>query len=191
MMTRPATKPPELVLPVASLRALRASLADEIGADSAAVVLRAAGYAAGDAFLATMATVTASRGAEATGAEKLAGLDGNVFWRRISEFFAVRGWGHLHFHQPHEGVGALDSSDWVEADAEGSADRPSCHFTTGLLANILGGVAGRDVAVLEGECRSRGDERCVFLFGARETLNVVFDDLVAGSDLRRALLELV
>jgi predicted hydrocarbon binding protein len=190
-MTRPATKPPELVLPVASLRALRASLADEIGADSAAVVLRAAGHAAGDAFLATMAAVAASRSGEASGAEKMAGLDGNVFWRRTSEFFSVRGWGHLHFQQPHEGVGALESRDWVEADAEGAAERPSCHFTTGMLANLLGGVAGRDVAVLEAECRSRGDARCVFLFGARETLNVVFDDLVAGSDLRRALLELV
>lgn len=190
-MSRPSSRPPELALPVASLRALRASLAAEVGRDAAAGVLRAAGYAAGDAFLAALVAGAPTRGADASTAERLSGIDGGAFWRRVGEFYAARGWGHLRFHQPHEGVGALDTSDWVEADGEADTERPSCHFTTGMLANLLGGIAGRDVAVLEAECRSRGDARCVFLFGSRETLDVVFDDLLSGADLDRALLELV
>jgi predicted hydrocarbon binding protein len=188
-MSRPTSKQPELALPVAAVRALRTRLAADVGADAAARALRAAGHAAGDAFFATLAAATAASG-EADARARLAALDTAAFWRKLRDFFANRGWGRLRFVAMHEGVGALESSDWAEAD-DADADRPSCHLTTGLLANLLGRIADRPVAVLEAECRSRGDDRCVFLFGAPETLDVVHGDLAAGADLDHAILDLV
>jgi predicted hydrocarbon binding protein len=185
-----ATRPPELALPIAALHALRGHLAEEVGNDAAARALRAAGHAAGDALFAAFA---ASGGMlapdEDAMRERLAGIGSHEFWRRLAAFFAARGWGHLHFRQLHDGVGALESRDWVEA--VGDASRPSCHFTTGALANLLGHVAAQPVAVLEAECRSQGDERCSFLFGASESIHVLFGDLTAGTGLEQALLELV
>jgi predicted hydrocarbon binding protein len=188
LMNRNPSKQPELAIPLAALRALRTRLAADVGTDAAARALRAAGHAAGDAFFATLAAAAGAR--SAADRDRLAELDSVAFWRKLGDFFAARGWGRLRFLEVHEGVGALESSDWAEAD-DGEAQRPSCHLTTGLLANLLGNIAERPVAVLEAECRSRGDSRCVFLFGAPETMNVVHGDLAAGSDLDRALLELV
>ena len=68
-----------------------------------------------------------------------------------------------------------------------SASRPSCFFTTGMLANLLGQAAGGDVAVLEAECRSRGDERCRFLFGSPAALDALYTRLRAGEDIQESI----
>lgn len=172
-MPRPGSRSPELALPVVSLAAMRTALAADVGSDAAARALRGAGHAAGDAL-----------------APLLLGEDGSLnargqasFFRRLAELFATRGWGHLA-HQPlHEGIGALDAADWVEANPDAHAARPSCFFTTGMLANLLGRAAGSEIAVLEAECRSRGDARCRFLFGAPDTLHEVYERLRAGDDV--------
>src|SRR5690606_24001752 len=128
--------------------------------------------------------------AEAAARNALAALDQATFWRRFSELFANRGWGHLGMVPVHPGVGALDSTDWVEVDSDGTAARPTCFFTTGLLANLLGRVAGEDVAVLEVECRSRGDARCRFLFGGPASLDAVFEGVCAGEPVADTLARL-
>ncbi|NIP81469.1 MAG: hypothetical protein GWM90_20525, partial [Gemmatimonadetes bacterium] len=46
----------------------------------------------------------------------------------------------------HAGVGTLTARDWFEVDPASST--PACPFSTGVLANILGRVAGQDVAVM-------------------------------------------
>jgi len=175
-MPRPVsrTPAPELALPVAALAALRQALADDVGPDAAAHALRRAGHAAGDALLAILA---AGDGSEPN---SLAELSEAEFWRRLSDHFAARGWGRLSHQAVHSGVGMLESPDWVEANPDFAAERPSCFFTTGMLANILAGVATRPVAMLEVECRSRGDLHCRYLFGAPETLRVVYDAAAAG-----------
>ena len=48
------------------------------------------------------------------------------------------------------------------------------------------GVAG-SVAVMEVECRSRGDARCRFLAGAPETLGMLYDRMAQGSGYLEAL----
>lgn len=181
-MPRPVTRTQaqELALPVASLMALRHALANEVGADAAARALRGAGHAAGDALLLPLRE-------RASEDEALGDISETAFWRRLTELFATRGWGHLEHHHLHEGVGMLESPDWVEADPAFAAGRPSCFFTTGLLANILGGAAGAEVAVLEAECRSRGDLRCRFVFGAPDTLNAVHAAARGGAALESAL----
>ncbi len=177
-MHRPGTTP-ELALPVSALLALREALEAEVGGDAAARALRHAGHAAGDALYPLLkAGETETDPAQLPEAE---------FWRRVADLFAARGWGRLHFEAVHAGVGALESGDWVEADADGGRVRPSCHFTTGLLANLLGHAAGGPVGVLEVECRSRGDLRCRFAFGGQDALEAVYGALAQGQDLDRAL----
>ena len=169
---------PELAIPVASLAALRHALATEVGADAAARALHAAGHAAGDAWYPRLSF----------------GDDQNIsesaFWRRLSQLFSSHGWGTLAHSAVHPGVGALDATDWVEAQPEASEARPSCFFTTGVLANLLGNVAGSEVAVMEVECRSSGAARCRFLFGSAEALNALYSRVSSGSTVDTALAEL-
>jgi predicted hydrocarbon binding protein len=177
----------DLALPAASLTALGRALAAEIGAERAAHALRAAGHAAGDALFRGFARGATGEAADEAAATALAGLPEERFWQRFAEFFAGRGWGRLTFEAVHPGVGALASGDCVEAVPGADAPIPGCHFTTGVLANLLGRVAGDDVAVLEVECRSSGDPRCRFLFGAPAALDAVFADLAAGRDVDASL----
>jgi predicted hydrocarbon binding protein len=192
-MTPVNSRPQELALPVASLAALRRELAAAVGGDAAARALQSAGNAAGEAFYRALVHGFGAAAADPEGAahDRLAAIDQIAFWRRFGELFASRGWGHLTMSQVHSGVGALDAGDWVEADPEAGANRPSCFFTTGLLANLLGRIAGEDVAVLEAECRSHGDARCRFLFGSPVALEEVFRQLSAGQALEASLGALV
>jgi predicted hydrocarbon binding protein len=165
------TRPHEIMLPVAALASLRDALSAHLGSDAAADALRAAGFAAGETFHRIL-----SGGAD----EDLRQLNAARFWSRINLLFSSRGWGQLTFSEAHPGVGSLEASDWAEGRAGADADRPSCHFTTGLLASLLGQLAGAEVGVLEVECRSRGDQRCRFLFGGTEAVYAVYNRIVAG-----------
>lgn len=173
-----AKRAPELAIPVASLAALRQALVAEVGADAAARALHAAGHAAGDAWYPQISGDDPNNISEST------------FWRRLGQLFSSRGWGTLSHAAVHAGVGALDAGDWVEAQPEAGESRPSCFFTTGVLANLLGNVAGSDVAVMEVECRSAGAERCRFLFGSAEALNALYTRVSSGSTVDTALSEL-
>jgi predicted hydrocarbon binding protein len=187
-MGRPGARPSELALPVASLAAIRRALSSEVGPDSAAQALQAAGYAAGDAFYAALVQ---RFGADANADQpQPTDWSATTFWRRLSQVFSTRGWGSLAHEAPHEGIGALSSTNWVEAEPDTSA-RPSCFFTTGLFANLLGQAAGTELAVLEVECRSRGVQRCNFVFGASETLDVLYARLRAGEPVESSITTLV
>lgn len=174
-MRRQGTSP-ELALPVSSLIALREALEAEVGPAAAASALRHAGHAAGDALFPLLTTGTDDTE-----------LPEQSFWRRVAELFAARGWGRLEFQPVHPGIGALETADWVEADPAGAHLQPGCHFTTGLLSNLLGQAAGDQVGVLEVDCRSRGDLSCRFLFGGREALETLHEALAAGASLEQAL----
>jgi predicted hydrocarbon binding protein len=178
-MPRPVTRAPELAIPVSSLAALRQTLTAEVGGDAAARALRAAGHAAGDAWYPQLTNGSENGSiAEAT------------FWRRLSQLFSSRGWGTLSHSAVHAGVGALDASDWVEGVPETNESRPSCFFTTGMLANLLGNIAGSGVAVMEVECRSAGHARCRFLFGSPDALNALYARVSSGTAVEAALSEL-
>ena len=179
---RPGSRPAELALPVKSLAAMRVSLTKEVGPDVAARALRAAGYASGDAFFLALTQAFGEGG----GSPQFGGLGLATFWRRISQLFSTRGWGTFAHESVHPGIGALDSVNWVEALPE-SALRPSCFYTTGLLANLLGQTSGEEVAVLEVECRSRGDQRCRFLFGAPQTLKALYGRVRLGEPVDESI----
>lgn len=176
-MTTVINRPREVAIPAASLNAVQRALMNELGSDNAARVLRRAGNAAGDAMYSLVEPHADDLGKVA-------------FWERLSEILAARGWGQLSHGDPHPGVGALTTSDWAEADPNRGAARPCCNFTTGMLANLLGRIADADIGVLEVECRSRGDLRCRFLFGARPALDRVHTAVASGTDADSALAEL-
>lgn len=102
------------------------------------------------------------------------------FWAALTDFFAALGWGELSHQRLHDGVSALDAANWIEAAGDGSPGQPACHFTTGVLADLLRRVADREVAVLEVECRRAGDDRCRFLFGSETALQRIYDGIREG-----------
>jgi hypothetical protein len=84
------------------------------------------------------------------------------------------------------GALALDSSDWAEAEP-GTAEAPMCFFSAGMLADFLGRLTGETVAVMEVECRSKGDPRCRFLSAMPETLQKVYDAMTQGQTYEEGL----
>lgn len=181
-MSPTTNRPTEMALPASALGALRRALSAELGADVTARVLRNAGHDAGDAFF----HILASDGSR----DSISDIDAATFWRRFAQLFSSRGWGSLQHSDVHPGIAVLAASDWAEADASDGAGRPSCYFTTGLLANVLGKVANGDVSVMEVECRSRGDAQCRFLFGSPGALGSVYDLLLNGQTTESAVSQL-
>ena len=82
---------------------------------------------------------------------------------------------------------ALDSAEWAEAVESRWDEFPSCHLTCGMLADFFGRLSDGLVAVMEVECRSRGDGRCRFLAGAPETLSTLYDRMAQGTGYAEAL----
>lgn len=173
-------------LPAASLRL---ALEGSIGPDEAARALQDVGQKLGDQVYERLAA--SLRDDQTTAATGPADLDVAGFWQRLGKIFAELGWGELSFAELHPGVGQLSSHDWAEADPTSAALRPSCHCTTGMLANLLGRVANAEVGVLEVACRSRGDLECRFIFGGRAALDNIYAGLRSGTALEDLIVELV
>lgn len=112
------------------------------------------------------------------------------FWKDLSRFFHERGWGRVDSERVHSGLGLLRARDWAESDPEGMDDQPGCHYSSGLLAYVLGRAAGAPIAVLEVGCRSRGDADCAFLYGSEAAIHEVYGLLLDGASLDEALAQL-
>ena len=164
-----------------ALHQLRAALERDL-CMQAASYLQEAGFAAGEA---THHAFTAFA-AERYGVPDAAGLDEQWLSEALSGFFRMSGWGGLETSRMGP-VLALDSEDWAEALDTPGADYPSCHLSSGMLADVLGRLAGEPTAVMEVECRSRGDSRCRFLAGSPETLGSLYDRMAQGTPYRDAL----
>jgi predicted hydrocarbon binding protein len=160
---------------------LRASLERDAGLQ-AATHLQEAGFAGGEELYVTFAVWLAQH----RQLERPADLDVRFLGETLSEFFADQGWGKLTA-TPLGAVLALDSPDWAEALDEPRGQFPSCHLSCGLLADFLGRFSEGLVAVMEVECRSRGDARCRFLAGAPETLGILYDRMARGTGYLEAL----
>ena len=164
----------EIRIPAASVLALRTTLRQEVGAQAATLALQKAGHAAGDALFERLGTD--------------AGLEDTpqaTFWTRLSSLLRDIGWGAVEHEELHPGVGALHATDWFEVDP--AAGTPTCPFSTGVLANIMGRVAGQDVAVMVVPCDDGGDRCCRFLFGAGPVLQQVYAGLRDGGELEATL----
>jgi predicted hydrocarbon binding protein len=167
----------------ALLRQLHASLAAH-APDQLVTILQETGYVAGEATYRAFADWLPARAGVSNPAE----LDSELLPEMLSDFFASEGWGSVSITPVGTGALALDSADWVEADP-GTAPQPMCFFTAGMLADFLGRLSGggETVAVMEVECRSKGDERCRFLSAAPEVLDKVYNEMTAGRTYEEAL----
>jgi len=162
----------EIRFPVASMLALRSTLRQEVGGQAATLALQKAGHAAGDALFARL---------EREGVHE---TPKDTFWAHLSALFKEMGWGTVQHQDVHAGVGALVARDWFEVEPGAT---PTCPFSTGVLANILGHLAGQDVAVMVVPCDDEADGCCRFLFGAGPVLQQVYSGLREGSELEAAV----
>ena len=164
------------------LQQLRVSLERDTGLQAASY-LQEAGFAGGeglyDAFTAWLGG--------AYGVERPADLDSRYLSEALSAFFAELGWGSVSVSPAGASALAIDSGDWAEAQTEAKGEYPSCHLTCGLLADFLGRISEGLVAVMEVECRSRGDGRCRFLAGSPDTLGTLYDRMAQGMSYDAAL----
>jgi predicted hydrocarbon binding protein len=164
------------------LHQLRASLERDTGLQASSY-LQEAGFAGGEELYTEFSDwLVATRGLERPG-----DLDAEFLNEVLSEFFSEQGWGALEATQLDPALLALDSSEWAEASDAGGGEFPSCHLTCGLLADFFGRLSSGPVAVMEVECRSRGDARCRFLAGAPETLSALYDRMSQGLTYGEAL----
>jgi hypothetical protein len=164
-------------IPTLALHALRRSLARESGPEAATRALQDAGHAAGDILVDRLGRNSAD--------QDLGSTPTASFWERLATLFRELGWGSMHHEEVHPGIGALVASDWFEVDP--SRDRTTCPFTTGVLANILGRTAGRDVAVMQVDGPGPQSGSVRFLFGSADVLTEVYGGLRDGRDLESAL----
>ena len=164
------------------LHQLRIILERDTGLQAAGY-LHEAGFAGGEELYAEFGDwLRASRGME-----RPPELDVRFLSEVLSEFFSHSGWGSLTARPLGPAVLALDSGEWAEATDDGRGEFPSCHLTCGLLADFLGRLSDGIVAVMEVECRSRGDGRCRFLAGSPETLSALYERMAQGSSYTDAL----
>ncbi|MDQ3557394.1 MAG: 4-vinyl reductase [Gemmatimonadota bacterium] len=165
------------------LPALASALGTRMDAAEAAQLLREMGSALGEP-LHRLLEVQVDERFPGTRPEQLAE---DEFWAAFSELFQQMGWGDLTRERLHPGVAALSSSHWFEAAPDAGGSFPACHLSTGALAELLRRVAGEQTAVLEVECRSRGDGRCRFLVGGEQTLSPLFGAMQDGTPYRQAI----
>lgn len=165
-----------------TLHTLRAALERDLGGNAAAY-LQEAGFSGGGelygAFSGWLADATGVTDASALDRAHLAGL--------LTAFFSTVGWGALDVTSLGTALLSIESGDWAEADPASGAGYPSCHVTSGLLSSFVGHLGGGMTAVLEVECRSRGDARCRFLAGAPETMHAMYERLAAGLSIDQAI----
>jgi predicted hydrocarbon binding protein len=183
-MTEPAASAPRQGVRLGRkvLHQLRTALERDTGLQAASY-LQEAGFAGGEElyrdFVEWLHTTR--------GVDRPADLDARYLGEALSAFFSELGWGPLEVHELGPAVLALDSAAWAEATDEGRGEFPSCHLTCGLLADFFGRLSDGLVAVMEVECRSRGDARCRFLAGAPETLSALYDRMTQGASYLDAL----
>jgi predicted hydrocarbon binding protein len=161
---------------------LRASLERDTGPQAAAL-LQEAGFAGGEELYNAFADWLK----DTRQLDQPSELDVNLLGEVLGEFFTDLGWGRLTATPLGSAVMALDSEEWAEALDERQGEFPSCHLSCGLLADFLGRVSQELVAVMEVECRSRGESRCRFLAGSPETLGILYDRMAQGTGYLEAL----
>ena len=183
-MTPPAPRPhhsgPRLGRRV--LHQLRASLERDAG-PQASTYLQEAGFAGGEELYAEFREWLVPN----RGVQDPSQLDADFLSSTLSDFFADQGWGRLEASRLGDSVLALDSAEWAESVETGGTEFPSCHLTCGMLADFFGRLSDGLVAVMEVECRSRGDGRCRFLAGSPETLATLYDRMAQGTGYAEAL----
>lgn len=176
-MTQSVAQHPFVSLSRTTLATLRAAIARDSGAGSAAAWLQEAGYAGGEAVYEAFRAWLAK---QQLGEPGTLGVEG--FATQASRFFSELGWGSLEVGAIGDSVAVVDAPAWSEADGGSLDGHPACHLSTGLFADFFGRMAGEPLAVMEVECRAAGNDRCRFLLGSAEVMQALYDGMAAGED---------
>ncbi len=171
----------ELLIGKRALHQMRTVLERECGSKSA-LMLREIGFAAGEALYERFERWVM----EHFNVETARDLDTAHLGDALRGFFESIGWGGVSIGELAPQVLAIDGSPWGEAMAGGSPF-PSCHFSSGALADFFTRLGGTRAAVMEVECQSRGEERCRFLVGSPDLLTYAYERMTAGMGYREAL----
>ncbi len=173
---------PLLRISAATLPALHRAIAHDREPGEAARLARQFGFESGPVFHEALEAWSAEEAGTA-----LNELAPERFWEMVATFFSSLGWGELKHERIHPGLVTLSSTDWAEAQPDSGAQHPTCHVTTGVLADLLARVAGTDLAVMEVECRSRGDQSCRFVIGGPDALGSIYEKISSGHAFDEAL----
>lgn len=176
-----ATAGTELQIGRNALHQLRMVLERETG-PKASHLLREVGFAAGESLSLHFEAMVRENYNVSSPSE----LDATYLGEALNRFFTETGWGSVHLGELVPQVLALDSPDWVEAHSAG-AQFPSCHFSCGALSDFFTRLGIARAAVMEVECRSRGEDRCRFLVGSPEMLTYVYERMTNGMNYKDAV----
>ncbi len=165
-----------------ALRSLHQSLKRD-HPQEAAQLMQGMGYAAGTDLHAAFAAWLPTR----TDASRAAELAVANLGAILTQFFNETGWGSVTLESLSPAVLAVDAEASPEVDREAGYDSPGCFVMSGMLAELLGGIAGSALAVMEVECQSLGGTRCRFLVGAPESLKTVYQHMSQGGDYTQAI----
>lgn len=172
----PPTGPPDVRLPAECLGALaRAARADS---GQTAVALREAGRRSGSAIASELARRTDP-----------GSVTMEAFWDAVREELEARGLGEARYALLAPGVAEVrwrDGPETSAGDADQAVGAGGCPFSTGVLAGLLGEIAGAPVAVMEVACRARGTDACRYLVGDAERLRAVRRAIRSGSSVEEA-----
>ncbi len=173
----------DIPLQPSTLVALSPAALHRLRDTAGAQALQEAGYAAGEnvyrSFAAWLPAVAGVDDPGELASSRLAEI--------LSRFFSSIGWGGVTVSQLSDAVVAVDSSDWAEAQPGVGLQYPSCAFTSGLLADFMTRLGDAPLAVMEVECRSRGEARCRWLVGAPESLTALYEHMAQGADYNTIL----
>lgn len=166
--------PNRLALGRATLEQLRLVLERETPAHAASLI-REIGFSAGETLYEGLVESVSER----FGVETPQALDSRYLGDALAGYFREAGWGAVSVDTVARGLLALDSADWAEGHPR-DATVPSCHFSCGMLSDFFTRLGGYPAAVMEVECRSRGEARCRFLMGSPDLLTWMYEGIVAG-----------
>jgi predicted hydrocarbon binding protein len=164
-----------------ALHQLHAVLERETGAQ-APLLLREIGFATGESLYGAFVNWCRER----YHVEKPQELDVAHLGGALSGYFSDAGWGQIDTVELGSNVLALDMPAWAEAEPRG-ATYPSCHFSSGMLADFFTRLGGAQAAVMEVECLCRGDARCRFLLGSPDLLTHIYERMAAGMSYQEAM----
>jgi predicted hydrocarbon binding protein len=173
-------------LPAAAFTAMHEVLRRERGGVESAQLLREIGLESGESMYGLLQGWLAASSGTETQPDELAP---DEFWSRLSEFFTHLGWGNLRAEQLGAGVLSLVVGDWFELRGV-NGTRRACHFTAGLVADLLRRVAGQDLAVLEVDSGADGTDQSRLLIGSPDTLEAVYLRMRDGAAYTEAVAQL-
>ncbi|HEV8196523.1 MAG TPA: V4R domain-containing protein [Gemmatimonadales bacterium] len=180
-MTTAASGAAGVIVGKRALHQMRAVLERETGAQ-AALLLREIGFATGAALWEAFEAWCR----EHYHVDAPSNLDSAYLAEALSGFFGEAGWGSVTMTELSPTVLALDMLQWAECEAHG-AEYPSCHFSSGMLADFFTRLGGAQAAVMEVECASRGEPRCRFLVGSPDILTYVYERMTTGMSYAQAI----